>query len=101
MSNCIGCDYYDSSVDCCNCDDYCYMDGIAKGKEEANKDLEPLIKEIHDCVYNEGYLKGRADVIGEIATRLEEELTMVMPRDKVKYVMYKVHTVLERLKEQK
>lgn len=43
----------------------------------------------------------RADAIGEIATRLEGELTMVMPRDKAKYLMYKVHTVLEQLKEQK
>lgn len=43
----------------------------------------------------------RAEVIGKTATLLEEELTMVMPRDKVKFIMYKVHTVLEQLKEQK
>lgn len=48
----------------------------------------------------DGIKQGRADALGEIATRLEEELTMVMPRDKVKYVMYKVHTVFEQLKEQ-
>lgn len=51
--------------------------------------------------FNEAYMQGRLDAIEEIATKLEEELTMVMPRDKVKYVMYKVHTVLEQLKEQR
>lgn len=79
----------------------------------------------YDAGFNKGYKKGRADqkeednaffnfegawelekkkcrvdVIEKFATRLEEELTMVMPRDKVKYLMYKVHTVLEKLKEQ-
>ena len=50
--------------------------------------------------YRDGELKGRADALGEVATRLEEELIMVMPRDEVKFLMYKVHTVLEQLKEQ-
>ena len=51
--------------------------------------------------FQQRYEQGRLDAIEEIATKLEEELTMVMPRDKVKYVMYKVHTVLEQLKEQR
>lgn len=46
------------------------------------------------------YEKGRADVIGEIATNIEVELLKVMPRDKVMFLMYKIHTVLEQLKEQ-
>jgi len=50
--------------------------------------------------FNDGYQQGKTDTLGEIATRLEEELTMVMPRDKVKYLMYKVHTVFDEMKEQ-
>lgn len=41
MTNCYGCDYYDSSVDACNCDDKCYIDGIKKGQESA---VEYLVK---------------------------------------------------------
>jgi len=31
---CIGCKYYDHSVDCCNADENCYMVGYYKGKEK-------------------------------------------------------------------
>ena len=51
--------------------------------------------------FSDGCLKGRADAIEEIATRLEAELLMIMPRDNVKFIMYKVHTVLEQLKKLK
>ena len=27
-TDCIECRYYDSSVDACNCDDKCYIDGV-------------------------------------------------------------------------
>lgn len=32
-----------------------------QGKADANKDIEPMIREIHDLVYNEAYCKGIED----------------------------------------
>lgn len=37
MNRCFACKYYDSSVDCCNGDDVCYMDGLNQGYYEAFK----------------------------------------------------------------
>ena len=61
----------------------------------------PLSMEWCFKMVDKAYEKGRSDVLGEVATRLEEELIMVMPRDNVKFLIYKVHTVLEQLKESK
>lgn len=46
MSNCFGCKYYDSSVDCCNGDDKCYMDGYSDALEQFDEE----IKEIKHCL---------------------------------------------------
>lgn len=67
---------------------------------ELGKDT-PLSMEWCFKMADKAYDLGRADVLGEVATRLEEELIMVMPRDNVKFLMYKVHTVLEQIKESK
>lgn len=46
MNRCLSCDYYDASVDACNCDDLCYMDGIAKANADALEKLKTM-RETH------------------------------------------------------
>ena len=74
-----------------------YNEGFKDGRADAIDES----KEYWDMQNHKAYEQGRQDVLGEVATRLEGELIMVMPRDNVKFLMYKVHTVLEQFKENK
>lgn len=52
-------------------------------------------------VYREGYEQGRIDMAADVATRVELELLAVMPRDRVKYTVYKVKEALEKIERDK
>lgn len=45
MNNCSSCKYYDASVDCCNADDVCYVDGLEKGRADAVEEAAVLIRQ--------------------------------------------------------
>lgn len=40
IKDCFACKYYDSSVDACNCDDKCYIDGAREFAEKIKSDIE-------------------------------------------------------------
>lgn len=44
-----------------------------QGRADANKDIEPMIREIHDCVYNEGFIKGVDEGILKCIKAIENE----------------------------
>lgn len=46
MNNCYGCKYYDDSVDACNADDKCYMDGYEKGTAKLKEFCDSCIHKV-------------------------------------------------------
>lgn len=41
--SCIGCKWYDETVDCCNAEDICPQEQYEKGRADAFKDISKLI----------------------------------------------------------
>jgi len=63
MNNCIGCKYYDSSVDCCNADENCYQVGLQIGVDKLAREIIRVIDEI-------GYVNRIS--INQIAEKIKE-----------------------------
>lgn len=75
--SCVGCKYYDVSVDYCNADDICYMDGYEKGKAVAiDETLNKVTKRMSDYLeFDDVKIDWDlfCDEIKEIAKELKEQ----------------------------